>query len=291
MAEGAGEEEAEGEGMDRWLINGLRSGAIPADDRGLAYGDGLFETMAVRDGKCRFIDFHLDRLVAGCLRLGIPFEAADSLRAEIAEFVAGEAHGTLKLILTRGQGPRGYTPPKPARPTRLLGFVGTTPAAFSAAGVQVRYCRTLIGRNSLLAGMKTLNRLEQVMARAEWAVDSVEHAEGLMLNDRDEVVCGTMTNLFVVKGNTLVTPLLEESGVAGIMRAQVINVAKDMHIKLKESSLSKRDLRMADGLFLTNSLIGLWPVRELDGQQYTLPPLIDEIRSGLALLGVQECQL
>jgi 4-amino-4-deoxychorismate lyase len=279
------------EGMDRWLINGIKSGAIPADDRGLAYGDGLFETMAVRGGKCRFVDFHLDRLARGCLRLGIPFEADDSLRAEIAEFVAGETHGTLKLILTRGQGRRGYTPPTPAWPTRLLGFVATTPGELSAEGVRVRYCRTLIGRNALLAGMKTLNRLEQVMARAEWAVDSVEHAEGLMLNDRDEVVCGTMTNLFVLRGNTLVTPVLDECGVAGIMRSQVINVANDMHIKLQESSLSKHDLRMADGVFLTNSLIGLWPVQELDGQQYTLHPLINQLRSGLALLGVQECQL
>ena len=276
--------------MDRWLINGIRSAAIPADDRGLTYGDGLFETMAVRAGKCRFIDFHLDRLTRSCLRLGIPFETDDSLRAEIAEFVAGEVHGTLKLIVTRGQGSRGYAPPNPAWPTRLLGFSATTPTTFPQMGVRVRYCQSLIGRNPALAGMKTLNRLEQVMARAEWANVQVEYDEGLMLNDRDEVVCGTMTNLFLVRADGLYTPVLDECGVAGIMRSQIINIASDMHIKLKETSVSKMDIRTADGVFLTNSLIGLWPVQELDGQRYGIPPLLEQIRSGLAMLGVQECQ-
>jgi 4-amino-4-deoxychorismate lyase len=277
-------------GIDRWLINGIRSDALPADDRGLAYGDGLFETMAVRAGKCRFIDFHLDRLTSSCLRLGIPFEINDSLRAEIAEFVEGEDHGTLKLIVTRGQGPRGYAPPNPAWPTRLLGYSATAPAGFPEMGVRVRYCQSLIGRNPGFAGMKTLNRLEQVMARAEWEHEPVEYDEGLMLNDRDEVVCGTMSNLFLVRADGLYTPMLDESGVAGIMRSQIINIASDMHIELIETSVSKNDIRTAEGIFLTNSLIGLWPVRELAGQQYSIPPLIDQIRSALAMLGVQECQ-
>jgi 4-amino-4-deoxychorismate lyase len=142
--------------------------------------------------------------------------------------------------------------------------------------------------------MKTLNRLEQVMARAEWTDDAghkeANCEEGLMLNDRGEVVCGTMTNLFVIRDETLFTPTLDESGVAGIMRSQVINVARDMHIKLRETSVSKTDVSTADGVFLSNSLIGLWPVSELDGQRYAIHPLIDRIRSGLARLGVQECQ-
>ena len=280
--------------MDRWLINGVKADSIPADDRGLAYGDGLFETLAVRAGQCRFLELHLSRLAGSCVRLGIPFTANDNLRAEIAEFVSGDAYGTLKLILTRGQGPRGYAPPVPVQPTRLLGFSASSPRTFPEAGVRIRYCRTLIGRNPLLAGMKTLNRLEQVMARAEWTDDAgykeVVCEEGLMLNDRDEVVCGTMTNLFVIRGDALFTPSLDESGIAGIMRSQVISVARDMHIKLGEASLSKTDVSTADGLFLTNALIGLWPVSELDGQRYAIHPLIDRIRSGLARLGVQECQ-
>ena len=276
--------------MDRWLINGVKAESISADDRGLAYGDGLFETLAVRAGQCRFMELHLSRLAASCVRLGIPFTANDNLRAEMAEFVSGDAYGTLKLILTRGQGPRGYAPPVPVQPTRLLGFSASLPQTFPEAGVRIRYCRTLIGRNPLLAGMKTLNRLEQVMARAEWANDAGCNEEGLMLNDRDEVVCGTMTNLFVIRGDTVLTPPLDESGVAGIMRSQVIKVAGEMHIKLREASVSKTDVLTADGVFLSNSLIGLWPVSELDGQRYAIHPLIDRIRSGLAMLGVQECQ-
>ncbi|MCP4090490.1 MAG: aminodeoxychorismate lyase [Gammaproteobacteria bacterium] len=276
--------------MDRWLINGVRSSALAADDRGLAYGDGLFETLAVRAGKCRFIEFHLDRLTESCVRLGIPFEADNSLRKEIAAFIAGEVHGTLKLIVTRGKGPRGYAPPDPAWPTRLLGFSATTPATFPHMGVRVRYCQSLISRNRMLAGMKTLNRLEQVMARAEWAHVPAEYQEGLMLNDRDEVVCGTMTNLFMVRADGLYTPALDESGVAGIMRSQIINIASDMQIELKETSVSKMDIRTAEGVFLTNSLIGLWPVQEVEGQSYGIPPLIVQVRSALAKLGVQECQ-
>jgi 4-amino-4-deoxychorismate lyase len=280
--------------MDRWLINGVKADSISADDRGLTYGDGLFETLAVRAGQCRFMELHLSRLAASCVRLGIPFTVNDTLRTEMAEFVNGESYGTLKLILTRGLGPRGYAPPVPVQPTRLLGFSASLPRTFPEAGVRIRYCRTLIGRNPLLAGMKTLNRLEQVMARAEWTDDAdakeVICEEGLMLNDRDEVVCGTMTNLFVIRGDTVLTPFLDESGVAGIMRSQIINVARDMHIKLRETSVSKTDVSTANGVFLSNSLIGLWPVSELDGQRYAIHPLIDRIRLGLARLGVQECQ-
>jgi 4-amino-4-deoxychorismate lyase len=275
----------------RWLINGAVTATLAADDRGLAYGDGLFETIAVREGQCRFLDMHFARLERGCARLGIPLQISAEIRAEVIDWVGDEAHATLKIIVTRGQGPRGYAPPELVQPSRMLGLTTTTAAKLPPSTARLRYCDTPIARNPVLAGLKTLNRLEQVMARAEWSDPALaDYQEGLMLNDRAEVVCGTMTNLFVVRGTAVLTPLLDECGVAGIMRDQVMQLARQLSIELKETRLTKMDVQEADSIFLTNALLGLWSVGELDGQQYAISPVVESLLVGLADLGVAECQ-
>jgi 4-amino-4-deoxychorismate lyase len=267
-------------GTMRWLINGQVTDVIPADDRGLAYGDGLFETMALRDGRIRFLDLHLNRLANGCDRLGIPFNVDAALRDELIAFVADEVNGTLKLIVTRGVGRRGYAPPVSASPSRFIGFAATEVTDAPLKAARVRYCATPISRNPVLAGIKTLNRLEQVVARVEWS-DAEGFDEGLMLDDRAYVVCGTMTNLFLVRDGGLMTPLLDECGVKGIMRSQVLNVAGAMQIEVQECHVSSGDIQTAEALFLTNALKGIWPIGRLEGRDFGAHTLVQSLQAAL----------
>lgn len=275
--------------MDRWLINGAPGDSIGLNDRGLHYGDGLFETIAVRDGSCRFLDMHFNRLAQGCARLKIPVPDERILQLELRQLSQSFEHAVAKIILTRGEGPRGYRLPDVSTPTRIVGIERTWPQQYPEAGVAVRFCTTLISRNPQFAGLKTLNRLEQVMARAE--CNAAEVAEGLMLNDRDEIICGTMTNVFLVRKGILYTPIIRECGVNGIMRQQVIAVAAEQGIEIQETSLTKDDCFSAEEIFLTNALIGLWSVTTLAGQPVGQGRISMAIRSDLANRGVLECKL
>jgi 4-amino-4-deoxychorismate lyase len=212
---------------------------------------------------------------------------AELLRHELRQLLNGCRDGTAKIIVTRGSGPRGYRPPDHCLPTRAIGLETGSVTPANKAGVRLRYCTTRISRNPLLAGIKTLNRLEQVMARAEWSDTAV--AEGLMLNDRDEVVCGTMTNLFYIRDGVLHTPDLHECGVSGVMRQQVLAVARKEGIEVRELPVNQQQLAAADELFLTNALIGVWPAVELAEKHYACGAITRRIMHCLAALGVQEC--
>jgi 4-amino-4-deoxychorismate lyase len=251
---------------DTSLIDGIPAVVVPAADRGLQYGDGLFETIAVVDGRPCLWDRHLARLRAGCLRLAIPLPDPDLLQAEVLSLAKGQGRSVLKLTVTRGEGGRGYRPPHPARPRRILRLHPwpAHPPAWRSAGVRVRYCRTRLGHQPLLAGLKHLNRLEQVLARAEW--DDPDIGEGLMLDLDGTVVEGTQTNLFVLTAGRLVTPLLDRCGVNGVVRQVVIETAWMQGLAVEEARLTPAELAQADALFLASSLAGLWPVRELDGR-------------------------
>lgn len=248
------------------LVDGREDGAIDPADRGLNYGDGLFETLAVKDGRPRFFEWHLERLAAGAARLGIPLPAAGLLAEEVAR-VWPLGWGVVRIVITRGAGPRGYRPPRNPRPLRIVSaapWPQQDPACRSQ-GVRLRWCSTRLGRNPQLAGIKHLNRLEQVLARAEW--DDPGVAEGLLLDDGGNVICATQANLFVIAGGQLVTPALDACGVAGVMRRAFRAWAQERGETVVERAVSPADIGGAEGLFLTNALIGAWPVRELDGRR------------------------
>lgn len=252
----------------RCLINGEPGDSIAVSDRGLLYGDGLFETLAVQRGVCEFWDRHIQRLLLGCERLRIPAPAPSLLKTEAARLSAGQSHAVLKIIITRGSGGSGYQPPLSVASTRmlLLSDWRERPAENSRSGVQLRVCHQRLSRNTTLAGIKHLNRLEQVLARSEW--NSTEIAEGLMLDEQDQVIEGTFTNLFLVEDGQLITPAVDQCGVAGVLRGLIFELASACGIAYRETTVPRERLMRAQELFITNSLIGIWPVCVVEQQRF-----------------------
>ena len=254
-----------------WLVNGQSTGVDPAD-RGLAYGDGLFETMAARDGEILCLDLHLDRLEEGCRRLEIPMPARSLLVHEIDASCPREGRAVVKLIVTRGPGARGYAPPERATPTRIVSVSPWPdyPAANYRDGIHMRSCRLRLGENPALAGIKHLCRLEQVLAQLELRGHSVQ--QGLLLDASGYVVGGTSSNVFIVAGVALATPSLSRCGIKGVMRRAVLDAARQLGMHAEERDIPPAELLGADEVFVTNSLFGIWPVTDVDGTRFAIGP-------------------
>jgi len=263
----------------RALIDGrpAAGGGLDPADRGLAYGDGVFRTVAIADGAPELWDRHMAALGADCARLAIPAPDPAVLAREASGLIAAMASGVLKIIVTRGAGGRGYRPPAAPVPTRILALhpAPDHPLEWASRGVAVRLCETRLSHQPALAGVKHLNRLDQVLARAEWSDPDI--AEGLMRARDGAVVCGTMTNLFLVRGARLLAPEIAGEGVAGVARGLVLDHARDSGIVVETGRFTVEDLRAADGAFLTNAVIGLWPVGSVDGHVLGRPWLTARI--------------
>lgn len=262
------------------LINGERKNTLDATDRGIHYGDGLFETIEVIQQKPIFLKQHLARLKTGCQILKIPYPDAALLLDEFKQVSTGCEQGVIKLMLTRGSGGRGYRQPELITPTRIIALYPFPdyPEHNKTQGIQARFCSTRLGLNPLLAGLKHNNRLEQVLARAEW---QDEFQEGLMLNLDGYVIEGTMSNLFVIKEQIVYTPEIKVSGIKGVMRQIIINIAEHNNIPLQEALLSKDFVLQADELFVSNSVIGIWPIRSLENKAYAVGMLTKKIQATL----------
>jgi len=269
-------------------VNGRPDGVLSPLERGLHYGDGLFETIACVGGRPRFLDLHVARLLAGCTRLGIEFPARDELRREILEVAAGAGRSIVKLLLTRGPAlARGYGTTGAERPTRLTlryAWEEEDPG-LAADGIRVRTAALRLAENPALAGLKHLNRLEQVLARRESPAGAF--AEALMFSSGGRLISGVMSNVFLVEGAALRTPLLDRCGVAGIMRQVVLREAAHAGIAAVEAALTGADLERSRELFLTSAVIGLRPVRELDGRACMPGPVTRELQRRLAPLLAQ----
>lgn len=271
--------------MEKFWINGVPGRLIDITDRGLSYGDGLFETMAIRRSIPRFIDLHLDRLYTGIARLRLPAPDRGWLHAQLAAATAGIDAGVMKLILTRGPGPRGYAPPQ--NPHATVAWSVESRNCQPSTQIRVRWCETIAGRNPLTAGLKTLCRLEQVLARAEWQDESI--AEGLMCDEQGLLTGGTASNVFVVTGACLQTPEITHTGISGVMRRVILQQARDSGIKVSELPLTRQALLDADELFLSNALTGIRPVCQLDDRQWSSGPVTRRLAALLVKRGVDEC--
>ncbi len=264
----------------RLLINGRRSRCLDAFDRGLHYGDGLFETVRLRHGRLSLWQAHMARLRAGCERLRLPFPGEALLREEAERVCRGIDEAVVKIVLTRGPAGRGYRPPPRPEPTRLVlrSDLAGPGDALAERGVRVRFCRQRLARNPQLAGLKHLNRLEQVLARAEWGD---EYHEGLMLDTEGQVIEGTMSSLFFLREGVLHTPALDQCGVSGVLRAALCGLAAAEGIPVRYGRYRPRDVLAGEAVFLTNAVIGLWPVRELAGRHWAAPPPLVRHLQGL----------
>jgi len=273
------------------LINGESKEHIEISDRGFQYGDGLFETIEVRDGLAVFLERHLERLNSGCQRLGIPFPGMDLLSLETNELSrrSTPSRAVLKIIITRGSGGRGYRQPDVIQPTRVLSLhpYPDYPDVYPEQGIVARFCTTRLGLNPALAGIKHLNRLEQVVARSEWNDASIQ--EGLMLDVNNHVIEGTMTNLFYIKNSDLYTAPLTQSGVAGIIRRIIMTLAADHGLSVIEHEFTKDELLSADELFVCNSIIGIWPIRQIEAAHFSVGPITQSIQSWLNRFTIDDC--
>lgn len=250
------------------LINGQTDGVVDPFDRGLHYGDGLFETLAVRDGRPCLWRYHVERLQAGCRRLGLTPPEVGILYDEALAVTAGQPDAVLKIIVSRGPGARGYAPRDSASPTRWLACL-PLPARvreWQRHGVRLIRCRTRLGTNPQLAGIKHLNRLEQVLAAAELASAGAD--EGLMCDADDHAVEGTCTNLYVLLGDRLVTPPLNRCGVEGVVRRVVLETAQTLGQPVDVVPIDFDELLGAERVFLSNSLAGIVEVARLDAREF-----------------------
>lgn len=250
------------------LINGEADGALDPRDRGLHYGDGLFETLDVRNGQPRHWQRHMARLERGCRRLMLPLPDVSLLEQEARNVCAGADRAVLKILWTRGPGGRGYAPGAADTPTRIVAQYPAPqyPQAYREEGIRARWCRHRLGANPALAGIKHLNRLDQVLARSEWHDPQI--AEAIVCDQGGKVISGTMSNVFLVRNGRLSTPDLTDCGIAGITRERILELAHAEGFGCSVTTVSPQELIDADEVFVCNSVNGVWQLRDLAQRQW-----------------------
>jgi len=260
------------------LVNGEISMHIPVTDRGLNYGDGVFETLAVFKGVPRFWQLHMDRLANACEVLGLPACPQKILLREAQTVSAGRGDCVVKIMLTRGSGGRGYSPHGSGEPNRI---VAAFPLPLDVQQVcsnviRARMCNLRLGLQPALAGIKHLNRLEQVMARAEWTDESI--FEGILLDEEDHVISATAGNIFLVSGGRFLTPRMDRCGVRGVMRSAIL---KAFQPRCEQRRIMLDMLPEADEVFICNAVRGVIPVNRIDHWEFQAGPATREVQSWL----------
>jgi 4-amino-4-deoxychorismate lyase len=254
------------------LVNGEPSASVPADDRGFLYGDGVFRTLRMVAGKPRWWLEQIAKLSEDASRIGLAVPDPAVWWADLEQIPAQLSDGVLKLILTRGSGRRGYLPPT-AQPVRRLMVFEATPADPNSgqprSDLCVRICTLRLGWQPRLAGIKHMNRLENVLARGEWSAPDIH--EGLMLDHAERVISGVMSNLFIWRRNRLLTPRLDQCGVAGVTRGRLLRLASERGMDVEETELSMQAVFEADEVMLTNSVAGLRRVARLESKSWPDP--------------------
>ncbi|MFC5525475.1 aminodeoxychorismate lyase [Rhodanobacter ginsengisoli] len=265
----------------RMLVNGEPAEQISALDRGLAYGDGLFESIRLVGAVAPLWSRHMQRLGEGCERLRLPLPDAAQLWREALQATHDMPQSVLRITITRGVGERGYAAPATVRPTRVVAAFAPPRIAEEAHefGVRVRLCDIRLAEQPLLAGIKHLNRLEQVMARAEWTDPAI--AEGLLRDSHDRVISATMANLFALIDGVLLTPAVDRCGVAGVARAEVLSTCP----QAKVGELSLDALLSATEVFLSSSVRGILPVQSVAGRLYEPGALTRQLQQHWRNLG------
>ncbi|MDD2774672.1 MAG: aminodeoxychorismate lyase [Gallionella sp.] len=259
------------------LVNGVTSDSISIRDRGLLYGDGVFRTVCVRRGIAQHWALHYQKLHHDCISLVIPCPDFALLTAELELLLTQHRDAVFKIIVTRGVGARGYAPSSTAQTTHIwdVAPLPVYPKHYVALGIEARFCDLRLGCQPRLAGIKHLNRLENVMAAAEWQDANIP--EGLLLDVEEHVIEGTRSNVFLVINQRLVTPDLSRCGVAGLQRDRIL-----AHTPVEVRRVTVEALLRAEEVFLVNSLIGVWSIRALAGRRWDDFPVAKMMRDMLA---------
>jgi 4-amino-4-deoxychorismate lyase len=264
------------------LVNGASGSLISIRDRGFLYGDGVFRTLLVANGQPQHWPLHFQKLQQDCAALGIACPDFACLSDELAGLLHDHPDAVFKLIVTRGQSARGYAPTLHSISTHIwdVAPLPEYPESRATQGVTLHLCELRLGHQPRLAGIKHLNRLENVLAAAEFAGDGV--AEGLLLDTCGLVIEGTRSNVFLISEGRLITPDLSRCGVAGVQRDRVIAYARQIGMPVEVRNVELCELRASDELFLTNSVFGLWPVSRFEQQHWTDFSYAARIRAALA---------
>ena len=240
------------------LINHQPAESLSVSDRGFTYGDGVFRTLRASHCQPRLWRWQWQRLAHDCAALGLPLPDVDPLLADITRVCAGIDEATVRITVTRGQGARGYSPASAPGSTLIVQaspYLAAPDCCFRD-GIVARLCDWRLALQPRLAGIKHLNRLENVLARAEWADPVIR--EGILRDSEGRVIEGTMSNLVICRDGALLTPRLDGAGVAGAVRACLMAM-----LPLQETELQLGDLLAADEILCVNSLIGVWPLARL----------------------------
>ena len=251
-------------------INGKLTNKISVEDRAVQYGDGVFETIAVKEKILEFWKQHYQRLNKGCKILKIKCPSGIFLKKEVNKFIKKSKKNkfVLKIIISRGIGGRGYNPPRNSKPTRILGIYNwpNYPKTNFKKGIKIGICKTRISTQPYLSEIKHLNRLEQIIARSEWQTKTI--SESIMLDLNANVIEGTMSNIFGVKKNIFYTPIIKFAGIEGIMRGIILKLLKKNKEKYIIKKITLKEFLKFDEIFMCNSIFGIWPVVKISKKKF-----------------------
>lgn len=252
------------------LVNGAPPKTSVLLSRALHYGDGVFRTLLRIEGRWLDFDRHYVKLVQDCRVLGLDPPHVGQLEAELESLGGGRSQPVVgKIILARSGAGRGYAPTSRQCERILLRYPAPRyPASYWREGVVAMASPVTLGIQPLLAGVKHLNRLENMLAARGWPADV---QEALMSDHTGQLICGTRSNIFWVREGKLLTPRLSGSGVAGMMRAKVLDAARALGLPAAMVEAPQRDLLQASEAFLSNSLIGIWPLKRIDAHDLGPP--------------------
>ena len=271
------------------LVNGKLESSVPVTDRGLHYGDGLFETILCLDQQLILRAPHLARLWRDAVRLKITIDIT-ALEKELAQLQAmmaalGKDAGVVKIIVTRESSGRGYSTGGCGGSNRLLQFTsGIQYPKANRDGIRMALSDLKLAQQPALAGIKHLNRLEQVLAHS--AIPKPFYQEALLCDSQQRVIEGTISNVFFVKDGKLVTPGLDQAGVRGVMRDHIMDaIAPPLKIMTSEARVTLADVLAADEVFVCNSVFGVWPVQALHVREYAIGTVTRRVQHAVDALG------